>query len=246
MKEPSSRRQFLRGAFGILGSGIAVRIAKFFPEAQAVFAQEGSQSITPAQPLAQLVEGELYADFLLLPEGAALPDFVTPPRLGIPIVCSVGIGGPAPTAISESLHTAEELASEVDIPIYTFNPVPEGLQPVGASLIRHETGELYMVTIGFQSYQEETNEWETTVHFSGYPDVPKPFPLWESTPVEPGGPAIILEKVDFLPSPGILVATQRGHVLHWIENGVFYMLVVEHTTSRDAIQPFVDSLTLLN
>ncbi|NBD35313.1 MAG: hypothetical protein GVY30_04865 [Chloroflexi bacterium] len=76
-------------------------------------------------------------------------------------------------------------------------------------------------------------------------DFPRPFPLWSSDPVEPGGPAVVLEKVDFLPSPGIMVTTRRGYVFHWIENDVLYTLITEFDPSREEAFALVPSLALV-
>lgn len=247
MNQKNSRRQFLKGAAGGLGGMIAARVAGFFPEAEPILAQAARETIPVSRPVnsTHVDVGELYAGFLLLPDGAPLPDFVAPSVFGAPIMCSVGMGGPRPTAISESFNTADELANSIDISVYTFRPTPERLRPIGANLVKHETGELYMTSVDFQSFNEQVGEWETAVYISGYPDAPFPFPLWSTASVELDGPVTVLEKVDYLPSPGILVATQRGHILHWIEHKVLFTLVVEHTKSRDAIQPLINSLALV-
>jgi len=144
--------------------------------------------------------------------------------------------------VSKSLSTAADLAKEVDFPVYTFSKLPEGLRPIGANLIRHKTGEVFATSVDFQSYNKETDGWETRVSIWAQPDFPRPFPLWSSDSVEPGGLAVVLEKVDFLPSPGIMVATQQGYVFHWIEKDVLYTLIAEADLSHEDALALVLSL----
>jgi hypothetical protein len=58
-------------------------------------------------------------------------------------------------------------------------------------------------------------------------DFPYPVPIWENEPVEPDGPGVLPEKVDFLPVPGVMVKTQSGYVFHWIENDILHTIVFE-------------------
>jgi len=156
--------------------------------------------------------GELYGGFLLLPDGAPVPPIVRYPARGIPIVCGVGVGrgGPNPTAVSKQLDTATDLANEVDFPVYTLKECVKELRPSGANLIKYETGQVFAAAVDFQSYSKQAAKWETTASIWAQPDFPRPFPLWASDPVEPDGPAVVLEKTDALPTPGIMVATQLG------------------------------------
>jgi hypothetical protein len=226
-----SRRKFIR-ALGILGGAMLSPLYRF----------EGSRSYAQSPST-----GELYAGFLLLPEGAPVPASVKYPELGIPIVCGVGAGrgGPEPTAASKRLETAEGLAKEVQFPIYTLGDLPDGLRPAGASLIKHKSGDIFAASVNFELHNAKTDSWETTVSIWVYPDFPRPFPLWSSNPVELGGPAITLEKVDFLPSSGIVTAARRGYVFHWIRNNVFYTLMAENDLSRQEAFALATSLTLV-
>lgn len=193
-------------------------------------------------------EGELYAGFLLLPEGTPIPPMVSPSELGVPIMCGVGVGrgGPHPTAVTKYMNTHHDLAQEVSFPVYTFYKLPGHLRAAGAHLIKHETGEVFSAAVNFDSYNLEAREWEEgTVSISADPDFPRPFPLWSSNPVEPGGPATTLEKVDFLPAPGIMVVTQDGYVFHWIENEILFTMVMEHTPSLEEARSLARSLVMV-
>lgn len=190
--------------------------------------------------------GEIYAGFLLLPDGAPVPPNVKYPERGMPTFCGVGAGhgGPVPTAVSQSFSTAAEMAREVDFPVYIFSKLPERLRQAGATLIRYETGEVFAALVDFQSHNGRSGDWETTVSIWAQPEFPRPFPLWSSEPVEPGGPAVALEKVDFLPSPGVMVTTRQGAVFHWIRNDVLYTLIAEPGPSHEEALALVSLLTL--
>lgn len=191
--------------------------------------------------------GELYGGFLLLPDGAPVPPIVKYPARGIPIVCGAGVGrgGPNPTAVSKELDTATDLANEVDFPVYTLEERAKELRPSGAKLIKYETGEIFAAAVDFQSYSKQAARWETTASIWAQPDFPRPFPLWASDPVEPGGPAVVLEKMDVLPSLGIMVATRRGYVFHWIRQDILYALVAEPASSYQEALALVSSLALV-
>ncbi|MEW6233180.1 MAG: hypothetical protein AB1566_12815 [Chloroflexota bacterium] len=188
--------------------------------------------------------GEPYAGFLLLPEGAPVPPFVHYPERGIPIMCGVGVGrgGPVPTAVTRNLNTPADLAREVHFPVYTLSLVPAGLRFTGAYLIQYMSGDIFAAWVNFASYNAATGHWEGTVSISAQPDFPRPFPIWSSQAVEPGGTVVALEKVDLLPSPGLMVATRRGYVFHWIQNDVLCALMAEHSQSREEARALVASL----
>jgi len=173
--------------------------------------------------------GEFYAGFLLLPDGAPVPPTVKYPERGMPTFCGVGAGrdGPESTAVIKSFSTVTDLAREVAFPLYTLSKLSEELHLAGANLIQHKTGEVFAAVVDFQSHNRRSGDWETTVSIWAQPEFPRPFPLWSSDAVEPDGPAVILEKVDFLPSPGVIVATPQGAVFHWINDDVLYTLIAE-------------------
>jgi hypothetical protein len=236
MNHEYNRRQFLRGASGLMGGIFAARVAGLFPEAQPALAQ-GGNPVSVERPPTQVDVGELYGGFLLLPDGAPIPDFVQTSRFGVPIFCGVGHSETEPTVTSRLFNTAEELAEYITFPIYTFQVLSNDLHLLGANLIEHETGEVYAISVDFQSYNQEIEDLETTVSIWAYPDPLKPQPLWSIAPVEPGRLAVIPEKVDFLlPTPGVLYRLPKGFVFHWIEDEILYTLIAEHTQALERIQ----------
>lgn len=239
MKRGISRRQFLSGTFEGLGAILVARVGWLFPEGQQVFAK-----MTRAKPndatLQPPVGSDLYAGFLLLPEGAPVPAFVQDYRLGIPTMCGVSEPGQRPAdhehmdAVHIDLKDAAELTRLGGFPVYTLSECPDGLRPSGASLIRHGTGEVYGGWVSFEAYDEHYARWYTTVSILARVDFPRPVPLWFINAVEAGGPTIIPEKIYFLPSgPGILVRIPGGFALHWIEKDVYYTLSVSDMPNVD-------------
>lgn len=111
-------------------------------------------------------------------------------------------------------------------------------------MLKHDTGELFSVSLGYQTYNQEDEQWQTTLSVWAEPDFPRPFPLYSSEPLEAGIPATILEKVDFLPAPGIMVATATGYACHWIKDGILYFIIADNNQTRSNIQELVDNLAV--
>jgi len=235
-----TRREFVKVLVAMGGSAMLSPLGRL----KRLYSDEPSleQSTTSQTPLI----GELYAGFLLLPDGAPVPPTVKYPERGVPTFCGVGAGRDSlePTPVIRSFSAVTDLTQEVNFPVYTLSKLPEGLHLAGANLIQHKTGEIFAAVIDFQSRHRHSGDWETTVSIWAQPEFPRPFPLWSSKPVEPGGPAVILEKVGFLPSPGVMVTDQQGAVFHWIENGVLYTLRAEPGLSREEALTLASLLSL--
>lgn len=186
--------------------------------------------------------GELYNGFVLLSEGAPVPSMVKPSRFGKPILCGAGEGGPTLNAVTQTLNRLEDLSREGRLPLYTLGHVPVNLRDAGGHIIRHPSGEVFVVSVDLESPDAEGGAWERSVRLRARPDFPRPFPLWSSNPVELGGPAVVLEKVDFLPTPGIRVEAQGGYVFYWIDRDILYTLAAEYGPSREEAQSLASSL----
>lgn len=249
MNQKSDRRQFLKGVVGGLGGILAARLSGIFPEIHPLFAKTTHESIPSQRPTSSSnIEdiGELYSGFVLLSEGMPIPNYVKASKFGVPVVCGIGAneGGAVATAVTEFYSNVADLKKVIDLPVYTLDPFPDGFQPLGAMALKHQTGEIFAISIDFQTYNEKTDGLETTVSIWAYPDFPQPFPLWSAEPLEANGASITLEKVDFLPMPGILVATAMGYVCHWIADGILYCLIAENSTLNSNIHSIVNKLTL--
>jgi len=186
------------------------------------------------------VEGELYAGFVLLPEGAKVPEYVQYPKKMIPIVC--GVAGNATTATSISFESEADLIIEVDFPTYSLSQLPEGMSSAGGYILKHKTGETFSILLSYKIYEPERQRWKAAVNLCAQPDFPRPFPLWSSEPVEPGGPSVLLEKVLFLPSPGIMVVSQTGYIFYWVEDNILYTLTMDHNPTFDEAHRLISSL----
>ena len=106
----------------------------------------------------------------------------------------------------------------------------------------NNNGILYEASLAFESYNAITQLWETTVSLWVQLHYPKPLPLWSISPVEAGVPGINYDKVDFLPNPGLRLATRRGFVYYWIENDVFYTLIYEPSADEATTVAFINQL----
>ena len=238
-----TRRDFIK-ILAAMGSLVLLpplnRLKRLYPFNRAS-SLEQSATLAQTSPL-----GEFYAGFLLLPDGTPVPPIVKYPERGMPTFCGVGTGrdGPEPTAVVKSFSTVTGLAREVAFPVYTLSKLPEGLRLAGANLIQHKTGEVFAAVVDFQSHNRRSGGWETTVSIWAQPEFPRPFPLWPSDPVEPGGPAVILEKVGFLPSPGVMVATPQGTGFHWIKDDILYTLIAENGPSLQETLALASLLSL--
>jgi predicted DCC family thiol-disulfide oxidoreductase YuxK len=242
----SPERRHLLGSVGKMLAGLT--LAWLPLNRGAAQAQEGSSN-TVFLPLVQnagtnntSTANELYAGFLLLSEGTPVPASVSQPALAIPIVC--GVGGTVTTAIGESFSSLEAVVSSSKIPTYSLSNSFSKFEWVDGHVLKHETGEVFGSMHIFGTLNLQTRKWEKRFHIWSQPDFPRPFPLWSSEPVEPDGPAVLLEKVDFLPAPGVRVATRMGSVFHWIENDIFYTMTVEDDQSFEEAEALASSLVL--
>lgn len=243
------RRQFLKGTLGMLGGAMTAQAARLFPELQAALGQAGNPTMPPVQLPEQLEVGELYGGFLLLPEDAAIPYFVKYPQQGIPIYCNPNEesvnGRFDPFAITESSIPLGSLERLTNFPIYILNKLPDSLYSDGATVIRYASGDIYEVSVHYNEYDSEFDENVTTVSLYARPHFPQPYPLWASESDEENGPNILLQKVEFLPSPGVYVNTEGGYVLHWIKQDILYIVMMESSSFFEDPQTLVNSLTML-
>ena len=186
--------------------------------------------------------GTLYGGFLLLPEGESPPEFVQYPKPGIPNLCNVG-GNREITGTVETFTNISEVTTKLPFPMYTMdidNSFGQ-IKLAGGYLLNHKSGKISIVALGFTT----SNGGEIKASLCAETDFPRPLPLWSSEPVEPNGPAVILQKADFLPVPGILATTPWQHVFHWIENDIYFTLIVTGEPTLEDAKKFVDLLTVI-
>ena len=246
MKTPFSRRTFVKTVTAT-GAALLAKLSGLVPEAQWSGQTSRRNETTGVASAAPLEAGELYAGFVLLKEGETVPAFVKSRVHGVPIVCGVGHGrgGPKPTVATYAMNTTTDLAREGRFPMYTFGKLPSGLRSGDQFLIKHDFGAVIGGVIGFESHNAKTKKWENGATIWAQTDFPKPYPLWSRDPVEPSGTAVVLEKTNFLNVPGVMVATFRGFVFHWIQNDVFYTLTITNDPTRESARALINSLTLI-
>jgi hypothetical protein len=151
---------------------------------------------------------------------------------------------PLGVPVAQAAATPAELARVGSFPMYTLGAIPDGLRYGGSLLVRRPTGQPSGGWIFFQSYDAALAMWQTTVRIRAKRHFPRPYPLWFSAAMGPSGPAVIPEKVTFLPSPGIMVATALGYVFHWIQSDTLYTLFAEHGPTHEQAEAIGRSLRL--
>lgn len=229
-----SRRDFMKGLVAA-GGVLFAPFDRFMPVAANLVSSSS-------------FKGEVYKGFILLPDGSPVPPIVTPPKLGIPIMCGTGVGrgGPAPTALNEVVPNIEYLRQLVPFKMFGFRTLPREFEVIHSLVTRHETGEVFEAAIVYgvqDSIASGPDSERRTIRITAQPDYPRPFPLWSSNAVETDGPAVILEKVDFLPTSGIMIAVEEGYVFHWIQEEILYTLYAEWPEPLTDVQALLSQLT---
>lgn len=237
-----SRREFIK----LLGGLGAALMPPFHRLAQVQAMPALAQSLPPG--------AELYGYFLLLPEGSPVPGFVQDYKFGVPSMCgitdeAINIQGKSQqnkmTAVYYALDNARSLSAKGGFPVYTFDKLPAGIVPSGASLIAHQTGEVFGGDVTFAAYDEQESTWYTAINISIQVDFPRPFPLWFNISSEPDIPTTTLKKVDFAPGHhGILVHTPQGFALHWIFDTAYYLMTADRMPDV-SVRELVSSLVLV-
>lgn len=173
--------------------------------------------------------GELFSGFILLPEGAPIPEFVIPAQLPQTKSCGMveGLEESLHDAFLENLDTLTMAKDRVSFPLYDFDKLPGQLRQGKSYILSNDMGDVYRITVRYEFYDRTSDSWVTALTLWVDPDFPRPYPLWASEPVEPDGPAMVLEKVNFLPSPGVRIVTQEGFACFWIESDALYTLIAE-------------------
>lgn len=225
-----TRRRFIKflGSLGLITFIPIQRLLKI-----------NSKNFIPQQ---QSVDGEFYANFLLLPENAEIPPFVEFPKEPMPRLCGVGADElhPKPDAVVHFFENIDDVSKLMNFTVYTFKSMPDGLRPGKAFSISLENGLLHSISLSYEAYHAAQKLWESVVSLWIFSIFPKPFPLWEEGPFEKNGPSVHLEKIDNLPSPGIRIKTQSGYVYLWVEKGMLYKLTLDPCESVLVASDYLD------
>lgn len=194
-------------------------------------------------PAALSAEGERFSGFALLPPGAPPPFDLAPAHREPPVLCGTGLGrgGPELTGRTVELSSPEEAAGYSGLTLYTLSPHADRVL-TGARVVEYDDAEIESVTLSWESTDARTGQRSTNLRLSATSLFPRPLPLWETLPVEPGGPSIRLNKVGFLPQSGVMVGSVDGYIFHWIDGGVYYQLYVENNSPFPVARQLARSL----
>ncbi|WP_448601260.1 hypothetical protein [Thermoflexus hugenholtzii] len=193
----------------------------------------------PTPPAAGAGEiGEIWEGFVLLPEGAPLPPFVT--CAPAPILCQTD-GRPEAEALRGETLTFTELGplrSLIRFPLYGPSRLPPGIVWRGAAVTRFaRSGEVFSVSLNFGD-----GEGVPRIRLIAQPVYPSPYPVWPVYSPDRPEELIFPEKVFFTPRPGLLLPSAQGHLALWIEQNTLYMLIAEHDTRLEANVELIKSL----
>ncbi len=155
-------------------------------------------STQPSMPQKLPPGAELYAGFLILPDNAPIPGFVQGPMLGMPHIC--GVSDIPATAVQQDIASPDELQSLTNLPIFVLPSKPKDIQFSRAYTLRYPTGEVFICTLIFESVSNNL-----TVAILIQPDFSRPYPVRRIDTVGDNGSVVTIEKVNFLPSKGILI-----------------------------------------
>lgn len=232
MKQQNDRRQFLKDTLSTLGGIFLGRIGKPFPLHKQTFvnASEQEHLIFP--------EGEFYEGFLLLPEGATIPDFV---RQGRSInLCQTDHNDSDLVGETLKFINLEQMRDFVSFPLFTLKELPPGVEFLSANIDRYiQSGEIWKASIYFGI----EDDYSQLISLHARPEYHLPFPVWPvHYPDTHDADSISPEKLYTSQKSILLLPTVSGNLLQWIEQDILYSLAVEHNNSREAALAVLDSL----
>lgn len=192
--------------------------------------------------------GELVAGFLLLPKDAPLPAFVDLPPC--PIFGHVSVEDSsrldALKGRTADFESIDALQADIDFPIFTPNPVFNMTFLQGCVTKYAGSGDIWEARYNFAS----DNVQQAQITFLARPVFAHPYPVWPvmdlvkaaNVGIGDEEPVIEPEKVDFTPTPGILLPIDDGYTIQWIKQDVLYTVFVENQGQRIFADDFITTL----
>jgi hypothetical protein len=193
-------------------------------------------------------KGELYAGFYLLPQDAPLPSFIDIPA--VPILDHVADEGAfssdqfkGSTYYYESI---DALKADVQLPLFVPS-APSDWAPFHGSVTRFKgSGAVWEIRYGFWAKADQS----PLVTFLARPVFSHPYPVWPvvdlvkitTANVWEKAPVINPEKVQFTPTPGILLPLDQGYTVQWIDHDILYTVFIENQSRRAFAENFISSL----
>ncbi|WP_448595204.1 hypothetical protein [Thermoflexus hugenholtzii] len=185
------RRRLLRQSLALAGLALLRRIPG------GTHAPRTAGSAGSAPPRLGPGEEELWEGFVLLPEGAPIPPFVS--CAPAPILCQTD-GRPEAEALRGEILPVQDLneaRARSSLPLY---------QPVGMPLQRgriirfQQGGSVFSVMLDFGLEEPEVRLWARPIY-------PRPYPIWPVRHPDQPERLIQPEKISFTPAPGVLLPT---------------------------------------
>jgi hypothetical protein len=244
MKRQMSRRELLSGLASGLGTLLITPLERLSPFRGETLASNNKDSFPPEVMTSSLEDGRgaLYEGFILLPENAKIPRFVSRGN-GIELGQS-SLDNATMSGETIQFTSIEELKQHVTTPrLYIPTSLPPGIGLIDIHLVRYQlTQRTWEVAVFFGDQGNSTNLISTRAR----PVFHRPFPIWPvRLPSAPDDGPIYPEKVNVQGRPMILLPTISGHFLQWIEDDVLYSLAVEFSTGRSETMMVAETLVQL-
>lgn len=229
------RRQFLWQSGKSLAALVLLTGVPKLHDKSSNFSWQNEGQFSASYSATQDAPMEIYESFVLLPEETLSPSFVRKARH---IELHGGITAYAGTSIQ--IDSIDELKKRVSFPIYTPTVLPPDMQFAEASITQFaQSGDIWSVYANFTTVESVYGQ----ITVWARPEYPRPFPVWpvrfpfahDEGPVAP-------EKIDFTPSPGVMLPNMLGYSFLWIKHDVLYSLFVENYASRDQAAAIAASL----
>lgn len=214
----TSRRRFLQLSGSFLGfAALAFLDRPGVPRLGLI----GHTHEISALALGRREDGEIYEGFLLLPEGAPIPDYVVPPPLCPPEL----------NAIITRFDSVQDLENAVNFRAYMPKRLPGNIHLRDISLLQYPDGQMYEIFVIHEVLNEQSGELIAPLVTRISPNYYTPHPLFYTVGNQPDGIETVMNRVSILPSNGIRVLTAAGFVYHWFVDELLYTFIVEPASS---------------
>ncbi len=240
MTAKSDRRTFLKWSVG----GAAAAAVGSIPTLKA----------SAKEAVVSLDAGERYGEFLILPHGTGIPSVVQKADMAPPAMCGAGqVENKAQVdTIAEPIKADGALLREVamESPVYKLSEIPADLEFQGGYVVRYGNSLLHHTIFG---YEKKGGAMPVQIGLQSALFFPRPYPVHHPDPLADAPVELAprgfntpgIEKVSFLPAPGVLVRGPLSLTYHWIQFDVLYTLWVQGHVQRKWADQLAESLTLI-
>lgn len=184
----------------------------------------------------ELQDGEIYEGFVLLPADAELPPFIVPSKIKKPKEKGKS------SIIYKEFNSIEDIRRHLKKPIYVIDEAKRKANFVGGNMFGYFDKEIFGMSLGFRDPISTPLTEDANISIWARYDFPHPYPLWNEAPTDDDHSGYVLEKVDYLPTPGVKFVTYLGFTFCWIERNTLFMLILENSPTIDDALLFVSSL----